>query len=271
MREFGHINYLESAMSRREDFRLITGQGRYTADWNLPNQLHAVFLRSDRAHAEILRLDATRALTHPGIVAVFTGEDARQAGFKSLPNIVSYPGKDGQPLRKPHHPVLAMDRVRYVGEPVAMIVAETAALAEDARDVIEIEYRDLTAVTTFEGAAAEGAPQLHTDVPGNVAFEYESGDEEAVAAAFARAKYVSRLTVESQRLVGNALEPRACLVAFDPASGRYALHVPLQGVGGMRGQIAQVTGLDKDRIVLIAQDVGGSFGVRGAAYPEYFS
>ncbi|OGA37654.1 MAG: hypothetical protein A3G24_04360 [Betaproteobacteria bacterium RIFCSPLOWO2_12_FULL_62_13] len=271
MREFGHINYLESAMSRREDFRLITGQGRYTADWNLPNQLHAVFLRSDRAHAEILRLDATRALTHPGIVAVFTGEDARQAGFKSLPNIVSYPGKDGQPLRKPHHPVLAMDRVRYVGEPVAMIVAETAALAEDARDVIEIEYRDLTAVTTFEGAAAEGAPQLHTDVPGNVAFEYESGDEEAVAAAFARAKYVSRLTVESQRLVGNALEPRACLVAFDAASGRYTIHVPLQGVGGMRGQIGQVTGFDKDKIVLVAQDVGGSFGVRGAAYPEYFA
>jgi len=258
-------------MSRREDFRLITGQGRYSSDWNLPDQVHAVFLRADRAHAEILGLDATRALAHPGVMAVLTGDDAREAGFKSLPNVVSYPGKDGQQLRKPHHPVLALGRVRYVGEPVAMIVAQTAAIAEDARDLVEVEYRDLPAVANFDAAVKEGAPQLHADVPGNLAFEYESGDEQAVAAAFARAKYVSRLTVESQRLVGNALEPRACLVAFDPASGRYALHVPLQGVGGMRGQIAQVTGLDKDRIVLIAQDVGGSFGVRGAAYPEYFA
>src|SRR3990170_498752 len=110
-------------MSRREDFRLITGHGRYSSDWNLPDQVHAVFLRADRAHAEILGLDATRALAHPGVMAVLTGDDAREAGFKSLPNVVSYPGKDGQQLRKPHHPVLALGRVRYVGEPVAMIVA----------------------------------------------------------------------------------------------------------------------------------------------------
>ncbi|MBI3936230.1 MAG: xanthine dehydrogenase family protein molybdopterin-binding subunit [Betaproteobacteria bacterium] len=258
-------------MSRREDFRLVTDQGRYTADWNLPGQLHAVFLRSDRAHAEIVRLDPTRAPVHRGVVAVFTGEDAREAGFKSLPNIVNYPGKGGQQLRKPHHPVLAIGRVRYVGEPIAMIVAQTAAIAEDARELIDVEYRDLPAVASFDAAVKEGAPQLHDDVPGNLAFEYESGDEQAVAAAFARAKYASRLTVESQRLVGNALEPRACLVAFDPGSGRYTVHTLLQGVGGMRGQIAHVTGLDKDRIVLVAQDVGGSFGVRGAAYPEYFA
>jgi aerobic carbon-monoxide dehydrogenase large subunit len=258
-------------MVRREDFRLITGHGRYTADWNLPDQLHAAVLRADRAHAEIVRLDTTRALACPGVKAVLTGEDAREAGFKSLPNIVSYPGKGGQELRKAYHPVLAMDRVRFVGEPVAMVVAETAAIAEDARELIEIEYRDLPAVASFEAAVKEGAPQLHADVPGNLAFEYESGDEQAVAAAFTRARYVSKVTVESQRLVGNALEPRACLVAFDRASGRYAIHTPLQGVGGMRGQIAHVTGLDKDKIVLIAQDVGGSFGVRGAAYPEYFA
>ncbi|MBI4205652.1 MAG: xanthine dehydrogenase family protein molybdopterin-binding subunit, partial [Betaproteobacteria bacterium] len=135
---------------RREDLRLITGEGRYTADWNLPGEVHAVFLRADRAHAEILRLDATRALAHPGVLAVFTGEDAREAGFKSLPNIVSYPGKGGQQLRKPHHPVLALGRVRYVGEPVAMIVAQTAAIAEDARELIEAEYRDLPAVAEFD-------------------------------------------------------------------------------------------------------------------------
>ena len=256
---------------RREDFRLITGAGRYSADWNLPQQLHAVFLRADRAHAEILRVDATVALAQAGVVAVFTGEDAREAGFKSLPNIVSYPGKDGQQIKKPHHPVLALGRVRYVGEPVAMIVARTAAIAEDARELLEIEYRELPAVADFDSAAREGAPQLHSDVPGNLAFEYESGDPDAAAAAFARATYVSKLTAESQRLVGNALEPRACLAAFDANSGRYTVYLPLQGAGTMRGQFLQVTGLDKEKIVLAAQDVGGSFGVRGAAYPEYFA
>ena len=258
-------------MTRREDFRLVTGQGRYTADWNVPDQLHAVFLRADRAHAEIVSCDASRALAQPGVKAVLTSTDAREAGYKSLPNIVNYPGKDGQQLLKPFHPVLAVDRVRYVGEPVAMIVAETAAIAEDARELIDIEYRELPPVTTFEDAVKESAPQLHADVPGNLAFEFESGDAEATAAAFAQAKYVSKLTVDSQRLVGNALEPRACLVAHDAQSDRYTVYVPLQGVGGMKGQLTHVSRVDKDKIVLVAQDVGGSFGVRGGAYPEYFA
>ena len=258
-------------MIRREDARLVTGQGRYTADWSLPDQLHAVFLRADRAHAEIASLDVSRALAHPGVKAVFTGEDAREAAFKSLPNIVNYPGKDGQALRKVFHPVLAMGRVRYVGEPVAMIVAETAAIAEDARELVDVEYRDLQATTSFEDATRDGAPQLHEEVPGNLAFEFESGDAKAVDDAFARAKYVSRVSVDSQRLVGNALEPRACLVQFDAAKEHYTVHVPLQGVGGMKGQLVHVSGVDKERITLVAQDVGGSFGVRGGAYPEYFA
>ncbi|HSC94903.1 MAG TPA: xanthine dehydrogenase family protein molybdopterin-binding subunit [Burkholderiales bacterium] len=257
--------------TRKEDTRLVSGAGRYASDWNLGGQLHAAFLRADRAHAEIVRLDASRALAVPGVHAVLTGEDAREAGFKSLPNIVTYPGKGGQQVRKPHHPVLAMGRVRFVGEPVAMVVADSAALAEDARELIDIEYRDLPAVASFDAAVRAGAPQLHDDVPGNLAFEYESGDEQAVAAAFARARYVSRLTMESQRLVGNMLEPRACVVAYDPASGRYTVHAPMQGAGSMRGQMMQVTGLDKEHLALIAQDVGGSFGVHGAAYPEYFA
>jgi carbon-monoxide dehydrogenase large subunit len=258
-------------MTRREDIRLVTGAGRFTSDWNLEGQLHAAFLRADRAHAEIVRCDANRALAAPGVRAVLTGEDARAAGFKSLPNIVTYPGKGGQQVKKPHHPVLAMGRVRFVGEPVAMVVADSVALAEDARELIDIEYRDLPAVASFDAAVRPGAPQLHDDVPGNLAFEYESGDEQAVAAAFARARHVSKVTMESQRLVGNMLEPRACLVAFDPASGRYAIHAPMQGVSSMRGQMLQVTGLEPDRLALVAQDVGGSFGVHGAAYPEYFA
>jgi carbon-monoxide dehydrogenase large subunit len=195
----------------------------------------------------------------------------RKRASSRSPNVVNYPGKDGQALRKPFHPVLAGDRVRYVGEPVAMIVADTAALAEDARELIDVEYRDLPAVTTYDEAVAPDAPQLHADVPGNLAFEFESGDAQAVAAAFAKAKFVSTLKVDSQRLVGNALEPRACLVSWDSQNDRYTVRVPLQGVGGMKGQLAAVTGFDKDKIVLVAQDVGGSFGVRGGAYPEYFA
>ncbi|HSD99220.1 MAG TPA: xanthine dehydrogenase family protein molybdopterin-binding subunit [Burkholderiales bacterium] len=258
-------------MTRREDIRLVTGAGRFASDWNLEGQLHAAFLRADRAHAEIVRCDASRALAAPGVRAVLTGEDARAAGFKSLPNIVTYPGKGGQQVKKPHHPVLAMGRVRFVGEPVAMVVADSSALAEDARELIDIEYRDLPAVASFDAAMRQDAPQLHDDVPGNLAFEYESGDEQAVAAAFARARHVSKVTMESQRLVGNMLEPRACLVAFDPASGRYTIHAPMQGASSMRGQMLQVTGLEPDRLALVAQDVGGSFGVHGAAYPEYFA
>ena len=257
--------------SRREDERLTTGHGRYTADCNLPGQLHGVFLRADRAHAQIASIDATQALAYDGVKGVYTGDDARTAGFKSLPNVVNFPGKDGQQMRKPHHPVLAHERVRYVGEPVALIVAESPAIAEDARDLVQVDYVDLPAVASFDAAVAAGAPELHADVPGNIAFEFESGDERATAAAFARATYVSKLTVESQRLVGNALEPRACLASFDPANGHYLLYLPLQGIGGMRGQIAAVTSLDKNKIDIATQDVGGSFGVRGAAYPEYFA
>ena len=258
-------------MTRREDLRLITGQGRYTADCNLPNQLHTMFLRADRAQAQIVRIDASKALQHPGVVAVYTAADIAEAGFKSLPNPVGFPGRGGMAMQKPFFPVLATTHVHYVGECVAMLIAETAAIAEDARDLIEVEYRDLPCVTTVNDAMKPGAPLVHADVPGNLAFDFESGDEQAVATAFAKAKFVSRVTAESQRLIGNAMEPRALLVAFDAASGRYTMHTLLQGQGGMRGQLMHVSGLDKDKIELVVQDVGGSFGVRGPAYPENFA
>ena len=130
-------------MSRREDSRLVSGEGRYTSDWNLPGQVHAAILRADRAHAEIVRIDASKALAQPGVKAVLTGDDARAAGFKSLPNIVTYTGKGGQALKKSHHPVLAQGRVRFVGEPVAMVVADTADGAEASEgfgDIADLEH-----------------------------------------------------------------------------------------------------------------------------------
>ena len=258
-------------MTRREDLRLITGQGRYTSDCNLPRQLHTVFLRADRAQAEIVRIDTAKALQHPGVIAIYTSADIAEAGFKSLPNPVGFTGRGGMAMQKPLFPVLATTHVHYVGECVAMVIADTTAHAEDARDLLEITYRDLPCVTTVDAALKPGAPLVHADVPGNLAFDYESGDEQAVAAAFAQAKFVSKVTAESQRLIGNPMEPRALLVAFDAASGRYTMHTLLQGQSGMRAQLMNVSGLDKDKIELIVQDVGGSFGVRGPAYPENFA
>lgn len=258
-------------MTRREDLRLITGQGRYTSDCNLPNQLHSVFLRADHASADILRIDASKALQQPGVVAVYTGADIAEAGFKSLPNPVGFPGRGGMAMKKPFFPVLATTQAHYVGECIAMIVAETAAIAEDARDLITVEYRDLPCVTNLNDALKPGAPLVHADVPANLAFDFESGDEQAVAAAFAKAKFVSKVTAESQRLIGNPMEPRAILVAHDAASDHYTMHTLLQGKGGMLGQLMNVSGLGKDKIELVVQDVGGSFGIRGPAYPENFA
>src|SRR6267143_5866451 len=170
---------------RREDARLLTGQGRYTADWNLSGQLHAFFLRSDRAHADIVSIDAKAALARPGVYAVLSGADYAASGWKSLPGGVSYEGVGGQKQKKPFWPALAQKKVHYVGQPVALVVAESAALAQDAAEEIAVEHRDLPAVVGFEAAARPGASQLHEDIPGNLAFEYESG-ERAIGRASCR-------------------------------------------------------------------------------------
>ena len=145
---------------RREDARLVTGAGRYTADWNLPGQLHAHFLRSDRAHAEIASIDTRPALAAPGVVAVLTGEDTALAGFKVAPPLVKFPGRGGAALKVPHRDVLARERVRFVGQEVAMVVATSAAAAQDGAEAIEVEYRDLPPVVDEEAALAPGAPQI---------------------------------------------------------------------------------------------------------------
>src|SRR5437899_11207676 len=199
---------------RREDSRLLTGSGRYTADWNLPGQLYAYFLRSDRPHAEIVSIDAKAASTHKGVHLVLTGADYAASGWKSLPGGVSYEGVGGQKQKKPFWPALAQAKVHYVGQPVALVVADSAALAQDASEDIAVEYRDLPAAIGFEAATRTGAPQLHEDIPDNLAFEYETGDAAAVRAAFAAAALKSRLTLHSQRLVGNPIEPRAFLASF---------------------------------------------------------
>jgi len=256
---------------RREDPRLLTGSGRYTADWNLPGQLYAFFLRSERAHAEIVSIDAGAASARKGVRLVLAGADYAASGWKSLPGGVAYEGVGGQKQRKPFWPALAHGKVHYVGQPVALVVAESPALAQDASEDILVEYRELPAVVGFEAATRAGAPQLHADIPGNLAFEYETGDRAAVDAAFASAAHRSRFTLRSQRLVGNPIEPRAFLAQFDPASGVFTVYSPSQGMNGMRGFLSAATGLPTEKIRVITELVGGSFGIRSFSYAEHIA
>jgi len=256
---------------RLEDYRLLTGRGRYTSDWNFERQAYAAFLRSDRAHAEIvsIRLDAARAM--PGVLAIVTGDDVAREGWRSLPTNLAINDRSGQPLKKPPRPALAQGRVRHVGECVACVVAESPLAAQDAVEAIEIEYRDLACVVDASAALAAGAPRLHDSVPGNLVFDYGTGDEAATAAAFAKAARVVRVAVENTRVVGNPLEPRACAATYDAARQHHALYACTQGTAGMRSQLVNAMQIPDDRIDVIAEDVGGGFGVRFNLYPEYMA
>ena len=253
---------------RREDSRLLTGQGRYTADWNKPGQAHAAFLRADRAHATILSLDAAAARAAPGVLAVLTGADAVAAGFDHGAALMPIKGR-GEALRIPPRPALATDRVRFVGEPVALVVAETAHQAQDAVEMIVVEYDTLPAAADAASALSPGAPVLFDQVPGNLCFDFDYGDEAATNAAFAQAAHVVRLTLTSDRLVGNPMEPKAALAMWD--GDMLDLWTSTQGMTAFRDSLAGQTKLPPEKIRIRAQDVGGGFGVRGPAYPEHIA
>jgi carbon-monoxide dehydrogenase large subunit len=254
---------------RLEDRRLLTGQGKFTSDWNFPSQAFAAFLRSDRAHAEIVSIDVSAALAAPGVLAVLTGKDVAEAGYRSIPTNLGVKDRHGQPLKKPPRPVLAQGKVRHVGECVACIVAESAHAAQDASELIAVEYRELPAVTVAEKALAPGAAQLHAELAGNLSFDWVTGDEAATEAAFRSAARIVKLELDNQRVIGNPMEPRACLATYDAASQKYALYACTQGTAGMRGQLVYTMGVPDDKLDVIAEDVGGGFGVRFNMYPEY--
>ena len=256
--------------TRREDLRLIRGEGRYASDWNMPGQLYAAVLRSPHAAAAISRIDPAAALAAPGVNAVLTYADAERAGYKAIVGGVASKDRNGEAMKKPFHPVLAKDRVAYVGQAVAFVVADSPAAAQDATELIVVDYEEAPAVTSYADAVAPGAPRVHEDIEGNLAYVHEHGDAAPVDAAFARARHVTKLRVDSQRLICNPMEPRACVAAYDAASDRYTLHAPSQGLIGMRSHIEQITGLPAKSVDLIVEDVGGSFGIRGTPYPEYF-
>jgi carbon-monoxide dehydrogenase large subunit len=254
---------------RVEDPRLVTGRGTYASDWNLPGQLYAHFVRADRAHAEIVAVNVDAALKHPGVKRVYTGADAVRAGYTKYLLLLTYPGRGGQHIIKPPRPMLPLQRVRHVGEAVVMVIADTPAAAQDAAELIQIEYRDLPAVVSAEQALAPGAPLLHDEALANLAFDYESGNEEAAASAIAQAAHVTRAKLTVTRVAPNPMEPRACVLRYDRDDGTYHVHVCIQGINMMRKQLSTITSVPEDKIVVHARDVGGSFGQHSAAYPEY--
>ena len=254
---------------RLEDARMLTGRGRYVSDWTLPGQAAGHFVRSDRPHARIVSVDASAALDMPGVIAVITGAELAGAGLKPIPAAAPFKWKDGSDQRQAQRLSLAHEVVRHVGEPVALIVAETAAQAQDAADAVVVDYEDLPAVTTAAAAIVAGAPQLHPGAPGNIILEWVGGDEAATNAAFAKAAKVVKVTAYHSRVVGNPMEPRAAMGAYDAEKDLYFIYGTTQGTGPMRGQLSAVLGVAPDKVRVVAEEVGGGFGVRFNAYPEY--
>jgi aerobic carbon-monoxide dehydrogenase large subunit len=254
---------------RREDARLVTGRGRYTADYVGDKQAFAFFLRSDRAHAKIAKIDTEQARAAPGVLGIVTGADV--TGWKGLPAMAFFKGVGGSALRVPPRYGLADGRVRFVGEPVALVVAETEAQAQDAAELIVIDYEDLSVYVEPDEALADGAVPLHDDAPSNLAFEYEYGNQKAADDALAAAAHVVRVAVRAQRISGNPMEPKSCTASYDAVADAYEIWAPSQGTSDLKTALANMTGLPADRFRIHSDDVGGGFGVRNEIYPEFLA
>jgi carbon-monoxide dehydrogenase large subunit len=263
------IQYNNEAVSRLEDWRLITGQGRFTADQTLPEQCYAAFFRSERAHAHILALHFDKARAQPGVIAVFSGSDILEVGYTTAPCMLTFAGKNGMKASIPPRPALAIGTVRHVGEAVALVVAESEAAAIDALSWIEVEYEDLPVLTNPYEAIDRPSVQLHETVSNNMPFEFEIGDFSEVSKQRDVADHVTRLKLSSTRVIASPMEPRACLVAYDKKNDHYTVQVCSQGVAMMRWQLSRYTGIAEGRISVKTGDVGGGFGQRSMAYPEY--
>jgi carbon-monoxide dehydrogenase large subunit len=259
--------YIGQAVKRKEDARFLTGTGQYTDDVSLARQTHAYFLRSPHAHAKIRGIDTAKAKQAPGVVAIYTAADLE--GVNGLPCGWLITSVDGTPMKEPPHPVLAKGKVRYVGDAVAMVVAETRDQAKDAAEQIDDDYDVLTAVVNVVDALKPGAPQIHDEAPGNQCYTWSIGDKATNDAAFARAAHVTKLDLVNNRLIPNAIEPRAALASYNAADDAYTLYVTSQNPHVERLLMtAFVLGLPEHKVRVIAPDVGGGFGSKIYLYPE---
>jgi carbon-monoxide dehydrogenase large subunit len=257
------------SVPRAEDPRHLTGGGRFTDDTSLKGQAHARFVRSPIAHGEIRAIDTSAAAAMPGVLAIFTGADLNNDNIGHIPSALPLKNRDGSPYIVPPRPALAVGRVRHVGDPVAVVIAETAIQAEDAAECVTLDLKPLPVVVEMEAAAAPGAPKVWDQAPGNVCLDFFTGDEKAADAAFAAATHVVRQRTDNTRMVVNAMEPRAVIGEYDTKSEKFTIHMPTQGVMGARNTLAKtIFRVAPENMRVISNDVGGSFGMKGAAFVE---
>ena len=252
---------------RSEDPTLVRGGGRYTDDINRPGQAYAVMVRSSVAHGVIHNIDTAAAKAMPGVLGLLTAADL--AGYGGLKCNLPLKSRDGSPIRYTPRPALAGDKVRYVGDPVACVIAETVAQAKDAAEAVALDIEPLPAVVSARDAAKPGAPQVWDGVPGNIALDYHHGDTEKVAEAFAKAAHVVKLPLINQRLVVNAIEPRSAIGEFDASAGKWTIYSCSQGVFGLKNMLRDVLNVPAEKVRVVTGNVGGSFGMKAAVYPEY--
>jgi carbon-monoxide dehydrogenase large subunit len=260
---------LGASVKRKEDIRFITGKGHYVDDINRPGQGHAYFLRSPHAHATIDKIDLSAALKAPGVVAIFTGDDIAADKVGGLICGVTITSKDGSPMNAGAHPALAQGKVRYVGDHVAVVIAETYAQARDAAEAIQVDYTELPAVVDIRTAANPGQPQIHDAAPNNTVFNWHLGDKDATEAAFAAAKRVTKIDFVNNRLIPNAIEPRAAVGDYDSGTDTMTLYTTSQNPHVARLVLAAFIGLaPENKLRVIAPDVGGGFGSKIFIYAE---
>jgi carbon-monoxide dehydrogenase large subunit len=261
--------FIGTSVKRREDAKFLTGRGNYTDDINRPGQLDAYIIRSPHPHAGLGKIDTSRALKQPGVVAVFTGADMTADGIGGLPCGWQIHNKDGSPMVEPAHPPLATGKVRHVGDPIAVVIAETHAQAKDAAELVEIAYQELPAVTDATLALKPGAPQLFDEAKNNLCYDWHLGDKAATDAAFAKAAKIARIDLINNRLIANAMEPRAALGEFNRATGEYTLYTTSQNPHVIRLLMgANVLHVPEAKLRVIAPDVGGGFGSKIYHYAE---
>lgn len=268
------INGIGVSVKRREDVRLLTGRGRYADDVNAAGQVFAAFVRSPHAHADVLRIDTSPARAIDGVLGVFTGRDLVDDGIGVIPTLIAERGggirnRDGSAFAEPAWHPIATDRVRHVGEPVAIVVATSPEIAQDAAATAMVSYAPRPHVVDAVAALADGAAALHDGVTRNRAYDWECGDADATARAFASAAHVTRLALRDNRLVTCFIEPRAALAEWDPAAERYTLYASLQSVHALALNLARILCVPTDRVRCVADDVGGGFGSKIQPYPEY--
>jgi aerobic carbon-monoxide dehydrogenase large subunit len=258
-----------ASVKRREDRRFLLGKGQYTDDILLPNQTYAYLLRSHHASAKINSIDASAALEAPGVIAVLTGDDVAADKLGPLPAGWLIKNKDGSNMVEPPHPALAQGKVRHVGDPVAMVIAETRAQAKEAAQLIEVDYDPLPGVAHLNDAVAAGAPLVWDEAPGNVCYDWHLGDQAATEAAFTRAKKVVSIDLTNNRLIPNAVEPRSAIGHYDGANDRYTLYTTSQNPHLIRLLLGAFTlQVPEHKLRVVAPDVGGGFGSKIFHYAE---